>query len=195
MTRGPASDYTRLHRSSAPSVPGQPALRHALRRGAVPSEYVLPAVGFGSFVVLPNALREPREPFFCSVEFGRVAVGETEAVLRVPPQPTRVDGAVLVLKHDTSTLPLRETVNRPHFRHIFDVLYLVHDDVVLDWLDEHDITAPPKVVHVNINPVVSYSQINRRLGKLEMNGLVEIRSETTTTRLLIRGGNTSTILM
>ena len=47
------------------------------------------------------------------------------------------------------------------------------DDVVLDWLDEHDIAAPPKVIHVNIDPVVSYSQINRRLWKLEENGLVE----------------------
>lgn len=46
------------------------------------------------------------------------------------------------------------------------------DDVVLEWLDEHDIAAPPKVIHVNLERAVSYSQVNRRLRKLEENGLV-----------------------
>lgn len=47
------------------------------------------------------------------------------------------------------------------------------DDIVLEWLDEHDIAATPKVIHTNLETPVSYSQVNRRLWKLEENGLVE----------------------
>lgn len=46
------------------------------------------------------------------------------------------------------------------------------DDIVLDWLDEYEIAVPPKVIYVNIDTAISYSQINRRLRKLEQNGLV-----------------------
>jgi len=47
------------------------------------------------------------------------------------------------------------------------------DDVVLEWLDEQDIAATPKVIHTNLDTAVSYSQVNRRLWKLEENNLVE----------------------
>ena len=47
------------------------------------------------------------------------------------------------------------------------------DDLVLEWLDNHDIAAPPKVIHANLDTPVSYSQVNRRLWKLRENGLVE----------------------
>ena len=46
------------------------------------------------------------------------------------------------------------------------------DDVLLEWLDEHDIAVTPKVIHVNLDTAVSYSQVNRRLWKLEQNELV-----------------------
>lgn len=47
------------------------------------------------------------------------------------------------------------------------------DDILLEWLDEHDIAVTPKVIHANLDTGVSYSQVNRRLWKLETNGLVE----------------------
>lgn len=46
------------------------------------------------------------------------------------------------------------------------------DDILLEWLDEHDIAATPKVIYVNLDTAVSYSQVNRRLWKLEQNELV-----------------------
>jgi DNA-binding PadR family transcriptional regulator len=47
------------------------------------------------------------------------------------------------------------------------------DDLVLEWLDEQDIAVTPKVLHANLETSVSYSQVNRRLWKLEENGLVK----------------------
>lgn len=47
------------------------------------------------------------------------------------------------------------------------------DDILLEWLDEHDIAATPKVIHTNLNTAISYSQVNRRLRKLETNNLVK----------------------
>lgn len=46
------------------------------------------------------------------------------------------------------------------------------DDILLEWLDGHDIAATPKVIFVNLDTAVSYSQVNRRLWKLEQNELV-----------------------
>ncbi|MCD2205073.1 PadR family transcriptional regulator [Halobacterium sp. KA-6] len=47
------------------------------------------------------------------------------------------------------------------------------DDIVLEWLDDHDIAATPKVIHTNLDTAISYSQVNRRLWKLETNNLIE----------------------
>ncbi|WP_152417978.1 helix-turn-helix domain-containing protein [Haloferax elongans] len=46
------------------------------------------------------------------------------------------------------------------------------DDTLLEWLDDHDIAATPKVICVNLETAVSYSQVNRRLWRLEENDMV-----------------------
>lgn len=56
---------------------------------------------------------------------------------------------------------------RPHVSWMSQV-----DDILLEWLHETDIAATPKVIHTNLDTAVSYSQVNRRLHKLETNNLV-----------------------
>lgn len=46
------------------------------------------------------------------------------------------------------------------------------DDVILEWLAEQDIAAPPKVIQSNLEVPVSYSQVKRRVRTLEDNGLL-----------------------
>lgn len=46
------------------------------------------------------------------------------------------------------------------------------DDAILEWLEETDIAAPPKVIHANLQTPVSYSQVKRRVRTLNDNGLI-----------------------
>lgn len=45
------------------------------------------------------------------------------------------------------------------------------DDVILEWLDNHDIAVPPQVITFNV-PSLTYSTTKRRLKELEGHGLV-----------------------
>jgi len=46
------------------------------------------------------------------------------------------------------------------------------DDAILEWLGEHEVAAPPKVVHANLETPVSYSQVKRRVRELDEKGLI-----------------------
>ena len=53
-----------------------------------------------------------------------------------------------------------------------------NDISILEWLDEVDMWSPPKQIHLEMEDPPSYTTINRRLRKLEANGLVEKHPET-----------------
>ena len=51
------------------------------------------------------------------------------------------------------------------------------DDAILEWFESHEIAAPPKVIHTNLDVPVSYSQVKRRVRVLEENGLLDQDAE------------------